>query len=288
MNSEKVELARLVREDEFDVSLPPDPSLHETFISRFPGIPPIVTDPGMVILSGHNSYEFFIRNGHEYCDILVSPLGRKDALFLSYNSRSVLKPLSLYEKLRFLTIILRYAEIQEIYQRTAIGIRIDDTLTLFLPELTGDSFRELLSGDRISLRTAVRLCSFEKDDRDAFIRLFTDVRFSASNELKVLDICGEICFRDKCGMDDLLRQIGYDTVLQSDDAAAGILSAISKLRYPAYSSHEKNWNESIGEIKFPFRHNVHHAPFFEKKEIELRLYLDSIDKLKEISRKLKS
>jgi len=285
MRIEKVRISSLIREDEFIISALPDPELHLTFINRFAGLPPIITDNEMTMVSGYDSYQFFLDNGNEYCDVLISPLDKKDALFLSYNSRAVLKPLSLYEKLRFLKNIIRYSEIQEIYQRTGIGIRVDDKLISLLPELTGDIFREMLSADLISLRTAVRLCSFEKDDREALLKLFAVVRFSHSNEQNILDMADEICFRDKCDLAEVFLRIDLDSLLRKKEPAEEVLTSISRLRYPAYTVYEKEWKEKIGKIKFPFRYTIQHSPFFEKKGIELRLFLDSIEKIKEISDK---
>ena len=287
MRIEKVKVADLFRVDEFAISIPPDAGLHEVFLKNFPGITPIITDPEKNIISGHDSYDFIRNSGTEYCEVLVSPLEKKESLFLAYNSRAVLKPLSIYEKLVFLKNIIKYSEISEIYLRTGIGIRIDKKLISLIPELTSDSFRELLSGDLISLRTAVKLCSFNEEDKKLMITLFTMVRFSNSNEQKLLDMATEICFRDKTGFSGVFQKINVEKLYEEENPGSEILSALSQLRYPAYSDQEKEWKNEIGKIKLPFNYSIHHYPFFEKRGIELKLFLDSLEKIREISEKFK-
>ena len=287
MRIEKVKVADLIRADESAISIPPDPGLHEVFLKNFPGITPIITDPEMNIISGHDSYDFIRNSGNEYCEVLITPLKKKESLFLAYNSRAVLKPLSIYEKLVFLKNIVQYSEISEIYRRTGIGVRIDKKLISLIPELISDSFRELLSGDLISLRTAVRLCSFSEEDKKLMISLFCRVRFSNSNEQKLLDMATEICFRDKTGFREVFQKINIERLYEGENSDSEILSSISQLRYPAYNDQEKEWKDEIGKIKLPFNYSIHHFPFFEKRGIELKLFLDSIEKIREISEKFK-
>jgi len=287
MKIEKVKIADLIRMDEFAISIPPDPGLHEIFINIFPGIAPIITDPEKNIISGHDSYDFFVNSGIEYCEVLVSPLKKKESLFLAYNSRAVLKPLSMYEKLVFLKNIVKYSDIEEIYNRTGIAIRIDKKLISLIPELTSDSFRELLSGDLISLRTAVKLCSLSGEDKKTMITLLTGVKFSNSNEKKLLDIANEICFRDKISISEVFQKIELEKLYEEENPGPEILSALSRLRYPAFTDQEREWKKEISKIKFPFSHSIHHYPFFEKRGIELKLFLDSLEKIREISEKFK-
>ncbi len=287
MRIENVKVEDLIRTDEFAISFPPDPELHEVFLKNFPGISPIITDQELNIISGHDSYDFIRDSGSEYCEVLVVSLEKKESLFLAYNSRAVLKPLSIYEKLIFLKNIIKYSEISEIYRRTGIGIRIDEQLISKIPELTMESFREILSDDEISLRTAVRLCSFREEDRQLMIVLFSKVRFSNSNEQKLLDIIMDICFRDKTSVGEVLHKINLHKLYDDENPGSEILSALSRLRYPAFTAQEKEWTDEVGKIKLPYNYSIHHYPFFEKRGIELKLFLDSLEKIREISSKLK-
>lgn len=287
MRIEKVNVADLIPDDEFIISADPDPELHKKFLNDFPGTPSIIVDQEMTVISGYDSYYFLLNGGEKNCNVLVSPLDKKEALFLAYNSRALLKSLSLYEKLNFLKSIIKYSEVPEIYRRTGIGIRIDKQLISFLPELTGENFRPLLSSDLISLRTAVRLCPLDDCDRDALIALFSKVRFSNSNELNLIDMAGDICFRDKISINDVFKKVNMDELFEKREPGPEILLALSRIRYPAFSDFEKEWKREVKKIKLPFRFTIQHYPFFEKNEVELRIFLDSIEKAKEISEKLK-
>ncbi len=287
MRIEKIKIADLIKEVEYIISIPVDPELHGKFQNDFPGTPPIIVNPEMVILSGYDSYMFFLDKGVEYSEVLISDLDEKESLFLSYNSRSLLKPLSLYEKLNFLKNIIKYSDVQEIYQRTDLGIKIDKLLISMLPELTGEDFRTILSSDLLSLRTAVRLCSLEKKDRDVLFDLFSKVKFSRSNEQNLLDMIGEICFREKISVKDVFQKINIKELIENENPGSGILSAVSRVRYPEFRDYEDGWKQEVSKIKFPFRFTVHHSPFFEKKGVELRLFLDSLEDVKDISKKLK-
>ena len=277
----------LIPRDLYRISIPSDLGLHESFIKNFPGIPPIVTDPQKVIISGYDSYDFLVSNNIVQTEVLIADLDIKNAMFLSCNSRSVIKPLSLYEKLNFLKNILQYSDISEIYERASLGIRIDKTLISNLDELTGELFRDLLVDNRISLKAAIRICSFVEEDRITLIGILSEVRFSSSNELNLLDMVSEICFRDKTDVKSVMKTINSDILFKEKDSSSAILSELSRLRYPSYSDHEKEWKKEIGKIKIPIRHQIHHSPFFEKKEIEVRLFLDSIEKIREISEKFR-
>ncbi len=277
----------LIPEDLYRISIPSDPGLHEVFMKNFPGIPPIVTDHQMVIISGYDSYDFLVGNNIIQTEVLIADLDRKNAMFLACNSRSVMKPLSLYEKLNFLKNIIQYSEVSEIYERTRLGIRIDKPLISNLDELTGELFRDLLIENRISLKAALRICSFAEKDRITLTGVFFKVRFSSSNELNLLDMMSEICFREKTDVKSVLKIINTDTLYKEKDPSSAILSELSRLRYPSYTDHENEWKKEIDRIEIPVRHQIHHAPFFEKKGVELRLFLDSIEKIREISKKLR-
>ncbi len=287
MKTKKVDLSSLVPGDEYRISIPYDPGLHDTFVKRFPGIPPIVTDTRNVIISGYDSYDFMITNNIDQTEVLITDIEIKEGLFLGYNSRAVIKPLSIYEKLNFLKNIIKHSDTDEIYERTQLGIRVDENLISMLPELTAGLIKELLTENRISLKTAIRMCSYSDEDKKELSGIFSKVSFSSSNELNLLDMISDLCFREKTDVKSILNLINPDALYQEKDASTALLSELSRLRYPSYSDHENEWKREIGKIKIPFRHSIHHSPFFEKKGIELKLFLDSIEKIKQISEKLR-
>ncbi len=287
MKTENVNLNTLIPGDEYRISIPSDPGLHETFVKRFPGISPVVTDPRKVIISGYDSYDFMIANNIDQIEVIVADIEIKDGLFLAYNSRAVIKPLSIYEKLNFLKNIIKYTDIAEIYERTQIGLKVDENLISMLPELTAGLIKELLTENRISLKTALRMCSYSEEDKNELAGIFSRVSFSSSNELNLLDMISDICFREKTDVKSVLLLINSDALYKVKDPSIALLSELSRLRYPSYTDHENEWKREIGKIKIPFRHSIHHSPFFEKKGIELKLFLDSIEKIKELSERLR-
>jgi len=287
MKPEKMILSGLIPEEKYRISLPPDPGLHEVFVQRFPGIPPVVVNGRREIIAGSDSYDYYVRNNISQIGVLTADLDVKDSLFLACNARAVIKPLSLLEKLNALFYIAEVADIAEIYRRTNMGIRIDETLLEALPDLLKPPFRGLLKDDRISLKTANRMLLLNWEDRKALAGLFGSFRFSASNELNLIDMITEICFRDKISAEQVLRSIQPNSAADEEDPARAILMELSRMRYPSYSETEEKWKKETGKIKVPFRHTVRHSPFFEKKGVELRLFLDSLEEIKQISRKLK-
>jgi len=287
MNTEVVDLNTLIPEDDFRISIPSDPGLHEIFSKRFPGIPPIVINPGKVIISGYDSYDFMITNNVEQSEVFVTNIETKEGLFLGYNSRAAIKPLSIYEKLNFLKNITKFTNADEIYERTHLGIRIDENLISLLSELTIGLTGELLTENRISLKTALRLCTYSEENKKELAGIFSNVSFSSSNELNLLDMISDLCFREKTNVKSILKLINSEALYEEKDASTALLSGLSRLRYPSFTDHENEWNSEIGKIKIPFKHSIHHSPFFEKKSVELKLFLDSIEKIKQISEKLR-
>jgi len=288
MQIERLKLSNLKIDDRYVISRPVKPELHKVFLTRFSNFPPISVNREKIVISGHDSYEFLKKNGEDYLEVIVSDTDVKSSLFHAYNFREILKPLTLFEKLSFLKNILKYSDVSELYERTKIGIKIDDILRECLPIMTGDTFSDLLKEDSVSLKTAIRICFFEIADRGILIEFFSGVRYSSSNQLIFLDMISEICFRDKSNVEEVLNKIGYKELCSYESPQSRIMKSLYQLRFPAYSEMEKDWRSEIQGIKIPYRFTIKHPPFFEKKGVELTIFLDSLDLVKEVADKIRS
>ncbi len=288
MQIKKFKLSELKIDDRYVISRPLKPEFHKIFLAKFPNFPPITVNGENMVISGHDSYEFMKNNGKIYSEVIVYDTDIKNSLYHAYNFREIIAPLNMFEKLFFLRDILKHSDIRELYERTKIGIKVDDILIELLPILTGDMFRDLLSDNLLSLKAATRICSFKTADRIALARMFSEVRCSNSSQLIILDMISEICFRDKSNVEEVLRKIGYNDLCSNECQSTKIVEALHKLRFPLYSEEENRWSVDIQNVNIPYRFRVNHSPFFEKKGVELTLFLDSLDVLKEVTDKIRN
>ena len=286
MKIENLKLSDLKPDPEWMISRPADPGLHEIFLNRSPGVPPVIADMKKRVIAGYDSIEYLQNKGEGRTDVLLTDIGRKDSFFLAYHSRAALKPLSLYEKLCFLRSVLAFSGPAEIYSRTAIGIRIDDRLIEALPFLASGEFAGLLSDDGADLRTAVRLCRMGKDDRESFMGVLETFRFSSSNQQILMDTVEEICFRDKSAVSTVFNDINIKKLKEEGEDGNGVIANLFRVRYPEYSEYQRRWKDTADRLKFPYRFSLKHPVFFEKKGVELKLHMDSLEDALDLSKKL--
>ena len=289
MGIKNVKLDDLKGEEKYCLSFPLKPELYNGLREKFAGLPFIITNTENEIIFGLDTYQFLISTGVTYTDVLQLDVSYKEALILNYNLKERLTGLNLYEKLVFIKKVIPPAEIPEIYRKTGLDINLNKELVDKLDLLLSTTFRSSLMEETICLKTGLKLCDFKPDDRETLLDLFIKIPFTTSFQLKILEMAEEIIFRDKCSMEEIFKKLNIEQYIDMDlkKPQKRIIDALFKYRNPIYVDSEARWEEEIKSLHMPDNMKVTHYPFFEKKELELKINLQDMDNLKKFIEKIK-
>ena len=270
----------------YDFLCAADKELRLRQAESFAALPMVVVDSTGVIMAGHEFYRLFQSRGLEEITVLRAKLSKAEALCLNFNVSNPLFTLNLLEKLRFTQRILTELDARDVYHHVNLDLNINRQLQSHLNILLSDEFQYLLMQDRVNLKTALRICDLEAADRIAVIGLFQQIAFTSSQCLHILEMLEEICFRDKTPVRQVLETIDIESVKLDKKPQPAVLDALAKHRYPMYSQAEEEWQERIEALNLPGNMKVRHAPFFEKKNIEVTTLFEDFGQLERFSKKI--
>ena len=284
MEIKKIKLKDIKLDNLYIISFPIKPEIYDELKIKFPYLPFIIVNKEGSVIYGIDSYYFFKSNGFKEITVLEMDLSKKDALFLNYNLKERFSGINLFEKFIFLKKILNYSEKNEILRRTNIDLDINKKLLEKLGLITSDEFKDVLIDNKITFKTLIRLCDFKKEDRKDIVALFNRVSFSYSYQIKILEMLEEILFRDKSSIKDIWEKLQIYKYLNLEKPQKKIVEEMFKFRYPVYTEKEREWQREIKKIKLGKNMKVSHYPFFEKREIELKIFFQNIDEIKKMQK----
>ena len=289
MEIKNVKLDNLKADEEYCLSFPLKPELYNELRTKFAGLPFIIINRENEIIFGHDCYHFLRSTDVVYVDALQMEISEKEALILNCNLKDRLTGLNLYEKLVFIKRVIPLAERSEIYQKTGLNITLNQELVEKLDLLLSTTFRRSFVEETIGLKTGLKLCDFIPDDRETLLDLFAKIPFTTSHQLKILEMAEEIIFRDKCSMKAIFKalNLGQYIVTDIEKPQKRIIDVLFKYRNPLYTESEAKWEAEIKSLHLPDNMKVTHFPFFEKKQLELKINLQDIDELKRFIEKIK-
>jgi hypothetical protein len=280
LKREKVEQLKAV--DKYLLSFPFRPEIYAELAERLPGFPLIIVNQENEILFGIDYYHYLKSQNVTETDVMCSEVNDKEALLLNFNLKEKLTGVNLYEKLVFVRKILPLAEKEEIYRKTNLDITINRQLQDSLDLLLTDEFKPVLTGEKVTLKAALALCSFSQQDRCTLLELFAAIPFTSSHQLKILEMSEEILFRDKQPLQEIFQRLDIEKSLEQERPQKAIIDTLFKHRNPVYAESEKQWLEEIEGMDLPGNMQVTHFPFFEKKQVRLTVLLDDVEELKKI------
>lgn len=281
MNSEQLSVNSIRLAERLRLSFPLKPEEYGKLQEQMPHYPLIVVNSSNEIVFGWDLVEYYNTEGIEEADVLRLELSDKEALLLNYNLKDKFTGLNLYEKLAFIKRILPLAVKEEIYAKTGLDININPRLKQHLETLLSEEFQQVLINEYITLKAALGLCAFQSEDRSMLLELFTQVSFSSSHQLKIIEMTEEILFRDKKPLRDIFESLNIAQYLEIEKPQKAIIDALFKHRNPAVAAGEAKWREEIKALNLPNNMQVTHFPFFEKKQMELTVRLNDLEKLKD-------
>ncbi|MCK5057320.1 MAG: hypothetical protein KAT34_11730 [Candidatus Aminicenantes bacterium] len=285
----KKRLDELKINEAFLLSYPPRPELGEELKKQLFDFPLIVINKKNEIISGIDFYHYFkAQKEAGEIDVLQGDFTIKEALFLNFNLKNKFFGLNLYEKLIFVKKIGNLAGKPEIYAKTDLDINLNRELLDKLEYVSGSEFKEILIKERVTLKSALMLCDFEKEDRKCLLDLFAAVYFSTSQQLKILEMTEEILFRDKISAADMFKKLKIGEYFKAEKPQKKILDEIFKHRFPVYSKKELEWKRAINDLHLPGNVKISHYPFFEKKQVDVHIALQDPVELKKIVSRIKT
>lgn len=284
---ETIPLLELNPDPAYDLSFPVKTDRFRRFAERFPGFPGIIVNRARSIVFGIDAYHYHRSRNHSPVTVLIADLSPREGLFLNFNLKEKLFGLNLYETLVFLKKALPLAGPDEIREKTDIPVPVNRELAANLDLLTGPEFNKILMGDKIHLNTAMRLCSFEKKDRQSLISLFDRFHFSRSQQLQVLDWMEELMFRDKTPAATVLSELKLHSPDPSPNPREKIMEQLAALRHPEFQKAREKWHREIQKLDVSPGIQIHHSPFFEKGEIRLTMTLKDWKNLEHLIQKIK-
>ncbi len=287
MKIETASLSELKLDNAYDLSFPLKPEIFKGFNLKFPQFPELIINQDRAIIFGIDAYYFYKSQNRKIVTVLKTNVSLKEGLFLNFNLKEKFFGLNLYEKLSFLKKVLGLSSPREIHEKTNINLTINRELLDRLDILTGHEFKKILMDDKIHLKTAVRICSFKKKDRDSLIQLFDGVHFSRTYQLQIIDLMEEMMFRDKTSVEAILKKINLQTLISSENPQQKILKGMWSFRFPEFQKAEKKWKTEIKKLKLSPNMQIKHSLFFEKKKIHLILSLENLKALENLFEKLK-
>lgn len=282
-----VPLSELKLEDTYNLSHPVRPDRFQRFASRFPGLPGIIVNQHDAVIFGTDAYHFYRSRKISRVRVMKINASPREGLFLNFNLKEKLLGLNLFETLVFLKRALPLSSLGEIRENTDLKIAVNAELIARLPLLTGPEFLPILTGDRLHLKSALRLCSWKREDRRPLIAFFNRFRFSRSHQLQIIDVTEELMFRDQLSASRVLAKLGPRTLDPARNPQTVILQRMESLRYPEVQKVREKWNREVKKLDLPPDIQINHPPFFEKKKIRLSMTLTDLKALESLLEKIK-
>ncbi len=243
-------------------------------------VPDYVLNTKGELLLGY--FELENLSDNEEIEALVVNKSNLEALFFVYNyalkQRGII---NLYEKLKFLYKAYNFGALREDLLKLNLQININEELKKNLEQLLSDDFKNILINDRVSLKTALKLLTFERADRLILIRLFCSCSFSFSNQLELTEISRELRFREKKSLEKIFNDLNIFDYLAEQKPQEKITKALKQFRYPNFMAMQEKWNEEIKSLSLDKNIKINHTPFFEKREVELKIKFKDINQCKD-------
>jgi hypothetical protein len=282
-----IKLSNIYIDDFYNLSHPLRPEICYQIMKKISPLPAIIINSKNSLIHGIDIFYYHKAINRISVEALKIDILPEDALVLNYNLKEKLFGINLYEKLLFMKKMRPYINPDKLQKKTKLNIPINPELLSKLDLLCSNDYKNVLIDEKICLQAALKICQFKKKEQKVLLKIFQKISFSISQQLKLIEMVEELIFRDKCAIQDIMNKVKINRFLDQEKPQKKVLSQIFELRYPLYTKMEKEWQEEVKKLKLPNQVSIFHAPFFEKKEIELRAKFKNLDEVKEMLGKRK-
>ncbi len=181
-----------------------------------------------------------------------------------------------------------FFSISEIYKKTNIDISINKDLNNNLKNIIDSKFKDSLILGKINLKTVLELCKWDENDRELMIKFLSKVSFSKSQQLNIIEMLEEIIFKEKSNIDSIYNKLNIENIIDEEKPQKKIIEKIFSYRFPAYQKESDLWEQGLKKLKLPPNISIAHYPFFEKKDIELKINIQKTEDIEKIVQFLKT
>ncbi len=283
MNSDWISVDRISDDDGYRLAYPCLSDRCESLLAQFPYIPFVLVDEKERLVAGFEFMKYY-RDCNEAsvpCTRIES--AKVNPILLAYHYKERFFGFNPYEQLVFIRKALATLKVSEIYQQCRIDISINDELRENLDLLITRPFREALIGGQLNLKSALLLCNWNQTDRSGLIDLFTSFPFTKSQQLNLIEMLEELIFRDKQSLRSIFADLKLALLHRENKPQKSIIDRVHAARFPAYTASKAAFDKRIRQLKLPPHMQLTHFPFFEKRKLELKIEIESIDQLEDLS-----
>jgi len=258
----------------------------DLYKKRYPFVIDILINKDNELIFDYSILDYYKSIGIKRIKAIRTELDYSDNLILYYNFRDKFFYVNDFDKLMFISKILKYVDLREIYSMVNLNLKLSKELIDNIENIIKSCCKQGLINGFVSVDTCKRIIGFSKEDRELLIKLFNEIKFSYSNQFKIIEFFEEISFRDKISFNEILNRMNMEDILEKDNSGKVFMEELFKLRYPLYSESEEKWKSFIKSLKLPQNFNLNHYPFFEKKDINLNIKFKTREQFLEFIKKI--
>ncbi|HNX97652.1 MAG TPA: hypothetical protein PKK12_08235 [Candidatus Aminicenantes bacterium] len=288
-SSTALPLADLRPGERYFLSCPSQPERAAALAARLPGYPLLVVTAEGELAAGHDLRTWLLaRDGPAAVAPVwvLPPMPEVDVLLFAYHWRERLGGLNPAEKLLFVQRISGRLSPQELRQRTGLNLPLTASLLDRLDLLLGEPFVGAIAGERITIGNAVSLAGCPEEEAAPLLDLLAAVPFSSGDQRNIIDWARQAARLQSLSVPEVIARIAPPDSRRAEMPKRGIMAALRRLRFPEAAAAEERWHRQVTQLTLPATMELHHAPFFEKGDIELRMRFSSLDQALDDIRRL--
>lgn len=279
-SSTTLPLADLRPGERYCLSCPSQPARAAELAVELPGFPLLVATTEGELAAGHDLREWLLARdgpGAMAPVWILPPMPELDVLLFAYHWRERLGGLNPAEKLLFVRRISGRLSPQELRQRTGLNLPLTAPLLDRLDLLLDEPFVGAIARERITIGNAVSLAGCPPGEAAPLLDLLAAVSFSSGDQRNLIDWARQAARLQSFSVAEVIARIAPPDSRRAEMPQRGIMASLRRLRFPETAAAEERWHQKVAQLTLPATMELHHAPFFEKGEIELRMRFSSLD-----------
>ena len=220
---------------------------------------------GYVIVSGHRRIEAVKQAGGTFVPARVADASKDESAAGLFCARSAVadnafsRSLNMVEKAKSVLLLSRYMEPERIVQDSPalfnepLNLHIVQTL-LTVGGQTGDIHRMILES-RVSIKTVVKLETFDPDIKERFIRLFQQIKMTRNKQLDAITHIREIAAREDISIAEFMDSEELDSIVTMDHPDENLKSErlrnfLAERRFPEKTKALQAYRAALKELDF--------------------------------------
>jgi len=266
--------------ERFCLAWPRQPARAAALAERLPGYPLLVSTAEGELATGHDLRAWLLdRDGPGAMAPVwvLPPMAEVDVLLFAYHWQERLTGFNPAEKLLFVQRIAGRLSPQELRQRTGLSLPLTAPLLERLDLLLTEPLAGAIARERVTIGNAVSLAGCPREEAAPLLDLMSAISFSSGDQRNLIDWSRQAARLRALPVTEVIARIASPDSRRVEMPQRGIMAALRRLRFPEAAAAEEQWHQKVAKLALPAAMELHHAPFFEKGEVELRVRFSSLD-----------